>query len=287
MAGNLVTSDWEFEYRGLLLGGDTDYAYLESNVKTKPPVRSSDQDKLHGHGLWPGGDFLGGRQIILTFDVFNENTGRDGFGALVEEFGRVFDNGTEPDELVFQHPHVASGRKVRTWCTPRRLDVPDNMQSYEGSAICTVELIAQDPRYYSDELFSAKNIGLGSQSSGLTWPLTWPLEWGSVESSSFAAVNNGSRPASPVFTITGPVVNPRIENLTQNKTMSFALTVAEGQSLVVDVAAGTVLLNGVNRYSSQAQGFEWFELGAPGDTIRFGALSGTGLLSAEWRAAWT
>ena len=284
MAGELVTGPWEFEYRGLLLGGDTEYAYLESSIKNSPSVRSSDQEKLHDHGMWAGQDFTSGRSFILSFDVESAQ-GRDGFGETLDRFTSAFAVGGSPDVLVIQHPHVAAGRKVQMTCVPRNVAVPDDVTSYEGHAICSVQMVATDSRFYSTEIFSARDIGLGSASNGLTWPLTWPLEWGAVESSAFTAVNNGTYPASPVFTITGPVVNPRIENLTQGRTMRFIASLAEGDTMVIDARQGarTVRVNGGDRYQP---GLEWFDLNAPGDTIRFGAQSGTGLLTAEWRAAW-
>lgn len=59
-----------------------------------------------------------------------------------------------------------------------------------------------------------------------------------------------TRVVYPVWTVQGPCVRPKLQNNTTDTVAEFDGTVAEGQTLVVDFAAGTAMLNSspVNRY---------------------------------------
>lgn len=285
-AGDQITADFELEFRGLLVGGDTEYGLVNSNLADTPAVRTGNSDRLHIHGLSSGPSFLGGRVVRLVFEI-ESNLGRVGIGAAMDLFKQAFQPTVGLEPLHIRHHAVADARHVTIDVEAVRISTPVNMEFYEGIPIVTVELEAADPRYYSKDLQYVSGIGLGDVSDGLTWDdLAWPLEWGTAESSGFTAVNNGTFPAQPKFTVHGPIVNPLIENVTQGKQMRVNETLVEGQTLVIDASDNTVLLDGVNRYSSIATGSSWFDLNAPGDTLRFGALSGTGTLDAEWRPAW-
>lgn len=285
MAGELITADYELEYRGLLVGGDTEYALVDTNLFDLPNVRTSNVDRMHQHGQNAGPSFLGGRVIRMSFEVVS-NLGMPGIGAAVDLFKQAFQPTVAPEPLHIRHPAVADGRQVTIDCAAVRISAPFNMEFYEGIPIVVVELEAADPLFYGKDLNYVSGIGLGDASEGLTWPLTWPLEWGTSESSSWIAVNNGTFPASARFTVHGPVVSPRIENVTQAKILRVNETLTAGQTLIIDTSDMTVTLDGGNVFPSIAPGSEWFNLNAPGDQIRFGALSGTGTLDADWKPAW-
>ena len=289
MTGELVTGLWELEYRGLLFGGDTDYRVLESDIPSMPDIKATDVGMLHGHGSHVGLDYVGSRSITLVMEVEKSNTNGDpeALGPLIETLRQAMTPAAGESPLVFRHRGVGDGRKVRCNARPRRMDVPGDLELYQGVSTITLELFCADPRYYADDQSYAANIALeGGTDSGLTWPLTWPLEWGEGGSGEFTATNSGNFPADITFTIPGPVTNPRIENITEGKTLALTLDVLEGETLVIDTASSTVTVNGVNRYDALAATSEWFKVGPPGSNIRYRALSGTGPLAATWRSAW-
>lgn len=114
----------------------------------------------------------------------------------------------------------------------------------------------------------------------LGFGLTVPPSGGTV-------VVGGNRPTPAILTLTGPVVNPIIFNLTDSKNLVFTdLTLGPTDSLVIDLLNRTVVLNGGTNKRANLQDPDWF-LFNPGSTfIVLGGGSGTGSLLIEYRNAW-
>lgn len=78
--------------------------------------------------------------------------------------------------------------------------------------------------------------------------------------------NFGDIATPPVFTVSAGAVNPTITNNSlSGATLQWTGTVPGGQTLVIDVGAETVLLNGVNARSGLTTA-QWFQL-APGANL--------------------
>lgn len=112
-----------------------------------------------------------------------------------------------------------------------------------------VTLFAADPRIYSTTLVSGTYDPTDSGLGGLSFPLDFPLDFDVADGSAQLSVDNeGTISSPPVITITGPVTNPIVDNDTSSMsvyTQNLALTA--GSSLVLDMAARTVTLDGVSR----------------------------------------
>lgn len=284
-AGDLVVDDWQIEYSGLLLGGDTSYAWVGDTVGTMPPVRTSRQTRLRQDGAYAGDSFLGIRTLRFTFEVYESDA--DTFDTTIQSLVEAFSPaGMKP--LYIQKPGFALGRKVFINAEPVRMQVPGNLEHYHRIPVVTVELECADPLWYDNDIASVSGLTLAEGVGGLTWPLTWPLNWGTYTSGSFIATNNGSRTTYPTITFTGPLTTPRLTNETSGLYLEFDLTVASGETLVVDTGtARTVLLNGVsNRYYTLTAGSTWFGLAPGNDQIRFSASAGAGTATVTWRNAW-
>ena len=284
-AGDLVVADWQLEYSGLLMGGDTSYAWVADTVGYLPTVRTSRQLRLRQDGAHAGDSFLGMRTLRLVFEVYEstEATFETTLQSLVEAFSPA---GMKP--LYIQKPGFALGRKVFIDAEPVRLEVPGNLDHYHRIQTVTVELECADPLYYDDNQSSVAGLQLAQGVGGLTWPLTWALDWGTFTSGAIVAVNNGSRITYPTFTFNGPLVNPKLENQTTGLHVGFEITLSASESLVVDAGtARTVLLNGTtNRYNTLTSTSTWFGLSPGGDYLRFSASSGSGTCDVTWSAAW-
>jgi phage-related protein len=90
-------------------------------------------------------------------------------------------------------------------------------------------------------------------------------------------------------TLIGPVVNPRLENISTGETLYFEGELGVGDELTVDSLNRSIVLNGnASRYSWLAVGSQWFSL-APGETsIRYaGSTVGAGARYAiAFESAW-
>lgn len=281
--GDLITGDWEMEYNDLLIGGDSDYAVAEVRGLLDLNVRTSDRALLRRHGLHPGEDFLSGRTVTVAVEVYSSS----GLDQAVQDFLEAFVPAGGEQGLAMQLPGIANGAKVRLNSRVRRRSSAVDLEWYRGIPVILVELEATDPRLYAAAESSDTGRTISTTSGGLTWPLTWPLAWGTAASGTFVATNAGNFETPATFTLSGPLTNPRIENVTQGKTLDFGITLSASETLVVDTAARTVLLGGTaSRYSTLTTASEWFQLGAGGDTIRLAADSGSGSMDTTWRSAW-
>lgn len=84
-------------------------------------------------------------------------------------------------------------------------------------------------------------------------------------------INNSIDSVYPVWTITGPTLNPILENTTTGEQIEFVGMVGEGQTLVIDMGEQTAMLDGLNVLSSLVG--EFISL-APGKNILLYSASG-------------
>lgn len=288
MAGELITQDWQMEYRGTLLGSGTPYEIVQvTGLMDLPEIQVSDRLRLRRHGLSPGDDFAGRRSVVATFEV-DAPTVAD-LNSYLSTITALTRPGLEESPLSLQVPGVAEGGIRRLNVRPRRRSIPVNLDLFYGLPMVTVEFVATDPRVYTHSSYLSLTA-LPSGGGGLLFPATPPLTFvESTETGDVNAENIGSFPVNPVIRIDGPITDPTIENLEQGKTIELSTTLALGQYLLIDTESRTVLLNGTaSRYSSLLPTSEWWDL-APGDnTIRFRSSTNTedAVLSVSYRSAW-
>lgn len=281
-----VSYDWEIEFAGLSLGAETAFGLTGvTGLLDMPAVRSSDLELLRRHGAYAGDDFLAARTIQLDFSIYADSV--EEMQSRMDEFLQAFVVGVEAP-LVFQLPGVAGGVPARVWARTKRRSVMMDLEYKYGVAKASVQMVATDPRIYTDQQQS-DNTGLLVVSGGATFPLTFPLSFGTVGSGGSMLLNNTGTFAAPVlFKIDGPVTDPVITNDTTGDVISFTGTIASGSYYLVDTAARSVLLNGTaSRYNTLDASAVWFDL-APGiNSISFDAASyeADALLSATWRSA--
>jgi len=289
--GDLVTEDYGFEYRGFAFGGSTSDFLVSPGFEglfNLPAVATADRQRLRRHGLHPGDDFMLGRTITLPIEVTgaDEATWEANLDTLKQAF-RV-DSTSGEEALVFQVPGVAGGGKRRINCRPRAVAVVHDLDWYYNIPIPVVRMEATSPYILDDTEQTVTSPILSATSSGLTWPLTWPLNWGTVSASSFVATNTGTQAADWCARIPGPVTNPKLEHIGQSKVLELELTIADGDYVLVDSDARTILLNGTaSRYSSLSTDSQWFSLTPGANELTYRADSGTSNLSITFRSTWS
>jgi len=112
-----------------------------------------------------------------------------------------------------------------------------------------VSFTCADPRIYSANLSIGTYEPIEGSPGGISFPLTFPLSFGAdPDSALLQAENGGTFPTPPVWTVTGPAVNPQIVNETTGDTIvTTGLSLLTGETLTVDVAAREVLIGGTSR----------------------------------------
>lgn len=295
--GDLVTEDWGFEYRGQAFGGTSDYLIAPGveGLWDNPDVATADQRRLRRHGLHPGDDFMGAREVTIPIEITGVDTTtwtarldalKTAMAVDPDRTGNAA-NGIE-DALVFQVPGVAGGGKRLIYARPRGLAAPIDQSWFYQIPVVTARFVATSPFIYDATATTLTSPILVGTSSGATWPFTWPLSWGALSPTSFAATNSGTRRAEWTATITGPVDNPQLVHLDQTRTISVIGSLpTSSDTLVIDSETRTLVYNGgTNWYPNLATGSAWFQLTPGTNTLSFRASAGTGSLSLTYRNTW-
>jgi len=274
-------------YNGLALDTAPYSIAAAENLIGGDNLRTNDLLYVDRSGVIPGRDYVGGKTITLTIDVYADSDAA--FNTAVSNLQTAF---AYPDEaelpLSFTIPGLAAGESAQINVRPRRLSLPYKTgwkSAHYGQAV--VELFASDGAKYSSSVFSVIT-GLSASGGGFIFPEIFPLIFaGGGSLGIVTATNLGNVPTAPWFTIAGPVTNPTIRNETAGRQISVGMSVLAGETLWIDTADRSVLLDGTASRYSLLTSAEWFDL-APGDNeIRFtGSSAGSPNLTVQWRSSW-
>lgn len=280
MSGALITAPWQIEMNGLLMGATTDYVVRAFDPWAMPVVRTSDSQFAGQHGVRPGADWLGERAVAVSILI------RPSTDAVEQAARRTLAGAWRP---------ITSQARVGLWW------MEDDGNKYvlfgkpraTGSTVAPTlpteaRFLATDPRIYSASL-KTLSAGLPTVSGGLSFPASAPFVFGSAGSGgSIAATNDGTIEAPYVAVFTGPLVAPTLTHTGQARTLSLSgASLAAGETLVLDSAARTVLLNGSSsRFSWLSSLSQWFTLEPGANALQFNAASGSGSCQVAFRDAW-
>jgi len=276
-AGDLITKNGQYEFNGLLMN---DGAFPVGIMVEKvtglyelPPFKSTgDSESPDTHGGKTGRDLLSKRIIVMDLAVYSDTDAE--MNAKLRAIAGVF----QPQDALLPFVYQKAGLgKLRLEARPRRLGGFDsNYDQAMGLSKGSVMLVADDPRIY-DFLETAVNIVIPANQLG-------PIS-GNVN-----MIGNFKGGAYPVLTITGPVTNPRIQNMGDGgKTIRIDIVVPAGQALVIDTQKRTILLNGVDEYDTKRSDNEWWVLRPGVNEVKFSRsnnVANQGTLEVRYRSAY-
>lgn len=233
----------QLKFNGLTLGDNVDTFMEEVNGwDDLPPIQSTNAPMAMGHGSRFGKKYA--RERVITWSgVFQPEDVATWDAKLKAIRAALSVNLTEDDSEIRIRTH---GEELVCYGSVSARAIPGN-RSYGSVMLAnlSVQFICADPRRYSPTMVNF-DIGLpDGLSGGLTYPLTYPLEYGVAASGGYGTfLNEGDAPLPGVFTVTGPIESPSIHNDTTSRFVSFNIDLADGETLVIDVKNGTVILNG-------------------------------------------
>jgi len=248
------------------------------------PYRETIRDHEGVDGGFIDAEFERGREISLEGFAYGIVGGdEDYLDDLKANFAPV----TSPIPLVFKPPGVAE-RVI--YVKPRGVRYDWESVRRTGKTPIQFLAYAEDPRIYDNSLQNVLiNFG-GLATTGFAFSFGFNLSFGvTVPPAGANVFNNGNRRTPAIMTITGPVTNPRIINQSESKTLEFIVTLGVGETLTIDLANHTVILNGVTNARNTLQAPDWwlFRPTSEGHTmILFGGQTGSGTLSIDFRNAW-
>lgn len=275
-------TDWQYEFNGLLIGPGTSYAVESVEGLGELEIRAEVLDRVEDHGSFAFAKYVDSRTVQLRGLIVNASA--TDIRTLVNDLKTAFLPQDEP--VAFRWKEANDGIK-RVYCKPMRRRLPFGDALYRaGVAEFVIQMVAEDPRIYSDGA-TMQTID-GTALGGIGFDTAFNIDFGGGGSGTGNAENAGIFPVYPTARIQGPA-GPLIslQNLTTGKRLVLNGSLASTEYLDIDFANRTVLLNGeTNRYNlvDQTQS-EWWPLEAGLNSVQFFSTDG-GTASLSWRDAW-
>ena len=284
-----VTSlnNYSFAFNNFIFGGAGSPYQVTAvdGLASLPTLRVQDSDRGYIDGMFSGRDFLSGRTITVTMLILsgNGNSAQQNLNllqaALIPQ-----QTGTTP--LQFQLSPATALQRVNSRVRKRTVII-DPEFTY-GYIKAQYEFFCPDPRWYDDALQTA--VTTVSTPLGRTYPRVYPLTYGGGSQTNTAAIYNGGWTNTyPVITINGPIATPSIGNLTSGLSLNFNYTMTNLDTLVIDLDARTILLNGAPARNYVTGVSNWFNAAPGANSFYFvgsGTTVGTTTATITWRNAY-
>lgn len=275
--GDLVTSNYQYEFNDLVIGAGTSFDITEiSNFFGYPQVRRSLDDRFGAHGGVPGRQYVPTRDFVIECHI-QANTDAE-FAERRRALSLAFaprSNPADQLQLVYSQPGVL---KRFVLCRPTAIDLPADRMYALKYPKAFIRFEATDPRHYSLSNNQATATPPEIE-GGLTFPLTFPLTFGAGSTGDFVVTNTGTADAHWTGTLRGPCTNPVITDVTRGFELRMEpFTLLSGQQLRFDTRSRTVLLGSQTQRTFLTATSRFFTLpvGEP-ITIRYTATTfGTG-----------
>lgn len=280
----MTLNTWEFSYNGLTFGGDQPHGITTISGLNPPDARIDETERASDHGSFIYAQFLSARTITIEGDV--EGTDVSDFDTKITQLKAAFTPQANHLPMLMSVP---GGVTKRIYCKPTKVSYPVDINYNLLYATWAVELMAEDPRIYSDASYSSDLMA--AIANGIGFNLAFNVNFGGTTGGGLTQTitNQGNFPTLPVVVVYGPAANPVLRNLTTGYSLNLAITLGTTEYLIIDFAARTIVLNDLSsRYSSLLVGSKWWALQPGANTIQFSATGTAGSTKAtlSYRDAW-
>jgi hypothetical protein len=282
-----LTQVYSFAFNGQVFGGaNSPYQILSvDGLESLPGIRNQDDDRGYHDGMFTGRDFLAGRTISIIFNTFalGANSAQQNYNIMQSTL-LPQTSGTTP--LYFKFPNSPTSEQfVNARVRALRTTVDPNY-TY-GYITSQVEFFCPDPNYYDNNLqTSVMSI---TAALGRTYNKTFNYTYGGGSSTITTTISNiGWGTAYPTITITGPITNPIVGDLTSGNTLNFTGSYTALDTLEIDLYNQLITLNGSPARNLLISG-TWFDA-PPGNSLYFftgsSTLAGTTQATVSWYSAY-
>ena len=187
-----------------------------------PLIRLATQDKPLEHGALVSGHLYGGRLISLTGLVYGITTlAHNANRRALEAAIRIIKNNYISQQILCLLT-TDDGLLLQTNAQPQKFKMAIETRNKSKFLL---DLFASDPNLYNQTL-TAVTLGVGS---------------GSV-------TNNGDSNSYPVLRFNGPLTDPILTNTTLSESFKLNVVLGGGDYITVDMAAKTIVFNGITNY---------------------------------------
>lgn len=205
-----------------------------------PDVRENADDLVQMDG-GVHGDFFYGRRPLTLGGRVHGHTSTTQRNLRLDLLKRAT-NALRPVALG-SGPAAAQGNSRLSWTPSGGVPVFIDVRRQQPLRVTAgwvkefqAQMVAADPRFYSQTLHSSTTAGLAaSGSAGVSFNVQFGINFPSATpAASLSLLNDGSTTTNPTFYINGPCTNPAVYNATTGKSITFAYTLAANEGLVVD-----------------------------------------------------
>lgn len=246
-----------------------------------PSVRPVVDVRADADGVYDSTQFFGERVVAMTVQG-------DGEGLITQwdKLARYMRPGRRP-YLYFTVDGSARRMRLRPSQRASVLRAP--------AAVFTAQLqwVAPDGVMEAASASTVTADATAGGEDGRQYNLTFDREYVEINpSGSVSVTNSGTATIWPELKLYGPVTNPEIRDLTNNRRLRFVTTLTAGQFLEVNTRDRTVRLNGLvnqNRYNTlDFTVSSWFGLEPGTQLVRYRGASTSSPARAEitYRTAW-
>lgn len=242
----MLAKPWRLRYSGtdMELGTiDSGYVFPTAPEVGPPDIETDDTVRPRADGLAFGLDYYGGRVVTFEIDVVGEDEvdTRARLSTLSRAWRAdpVRRTAGATAELVSDSGRIAYGR-------PRRFASNDEL-IYSGVSEVVADFTAADTAWYAESPGAVSIDITAAPGGGFVAPFVFPLTSSARSDRSTVIDVGGEVRTWPRIEITGPITDPEIEVLGAFR-LAFRLTLADGDTLVVDTApwSRTALRNGAS-----------------------------------------
>ena len=231
----------------ITFGATTPWEWTKVEGIGKPKVRSGNTPRPRVRGSFVGLNLLDVRTITFTLDIgppFGSYTNLK--GALTAMRSAISTEGTTEYPLYIQlpnYPLLACMARVTGFDPPYDFAADIGGQGTGLMKGIPLQFEAVDPYFYATPTI-APTVGLPTPGLGFSFPITFPLSFGGgTTANQVNVLNNGNVPCYPTLVITGPCLNPSVQNLsiTGGPTLFFNIQLNSGDTLTVDCDQQTIM----------------------------------------------
>ncbi len=280
------------QWRSLVLatGADAPYRLLSlEGWEELPPARYEKQARLNAHGAHRSAVYSDERLVVVEGFSWSAAE-RD---ELLRELraATVFGEGDDTEPLTV----TAAGRTLTAGA--QLLQARPMLTRGEwgvGRFGWLLQWRCPDPLRYGPP--DTDSTGLPTVGGGLTYPLTYPLQYGAVGATGRITLTNpGTAEAPMVLTVRGPLPQGFEVSDDRGRRLTYAAPVPDGQTVELDTAAGTVMVEGTASRRGNLSHADWLTVPAadpftdePGVvTLQFTSLGGDNDAAVELSATWS
>ena len=282
-----LTQVYSFAFNGQVFGGaGSPYQILSvDGLEALPGIRNQDDNRGYHDGMFTGRDFLNGRTISIIFNTFG-----NALGSAQTNYNTIQrtllpqTSGTTP--LFFKMPNIPTSEQfIQARVRALRTTVDPNY-TY-GYITSQVDFFCPDPNYYNNNLQTS--VMAISPVAGRTYNKTFNYTYGGGSSTVTTTISNiGWATTYPNITITGPITNPIVGDLTSGNALYFTGTYSALDTLEIDLYNQLITLNGAPARNLLITG-TWFDA-PPGNSLYYftgtDTLAGTTQATVSWYSAY-